>query len=150
MSGYTETEKIKILYEESLGEIHDVVERIEKVATVMTRVADSQREKASNVGTVLPLDEGPESLWPGSIMAGSLAAFAITMIALGAYVGGGRENWGIAGIVGTSAALGMLVGTVIGYYTNGKIVQARARRAFWNEPNRKAWREELRRKLQER
>lgn len=85
--------------------------------------------------------------------AGWFAALAITlfgtvMVAGGAYVGGSRESWGIGGVVAGGAALGILAGIVIGYYANGHISETRARKAYWDEPGRKAWRADIQRALQ--
>ena len=97
----------------------------------------------------LPLGDDMDVMALGRTMAIALAAFALLMIVLGAYIGGNRENWGIAGIVGSSAGVSMIAGIAIGYYTHSRIAVARARKAFWNEPRRRAWRDELKRKLEE-
>ncbi len=133
-----------------------IATRIEKdnVAsqTLISQKLDAKLNAPPVDATHIPLPCGAgdgEIMAQGRTMAIALAAFALLMIALGAYIGGNRENWGIAGIVGSTAGVSMVVGITIGYYTHGRIAIARARAAFWNEPKRKAWREELKRKLEE-
>ena len=68
----------------------------------------------------------------------AMSLFAAVMLALGAFIGGNREAWGIVGVVAASAGVGILAGVVIGYYVYGMMSESQKREAWKNDPARKA------------
>ena len=151
MPGYNETEKIKILYEESLKDICDVVSRIEAVGTALGEVAAKQeaRDTSSNTQNAMQDIIGDVDVLGMGRVVIATTIFGIVMVAIGAFIGGNRENWGISGVVATGVAFGMIAGIGIGYFAKVKIEEARKRKAYWDDPKRKQWRKDLEKKCQE-
>lgn len=113
-SGYTATEKTKILYEESLKDIRELTQRLEAVSVVVmkaNRMADLQGERsraAQRISSDVTAAQRHKSfVWA----AGSMTVFGMTLFGAGMALG--SVGFGVGFLAAIALGIGLVTGLVL-------------------------------------